>query len=107
MTVMNEMVLSIKLVKFLGWEKEWTRKALDAREVEMRQIMRARTNSLCSDFLWNLSPILVMLICECSSLLKALLLAALLTSHGALSRLPAFLFFVTLGKGELTVSIAL
>ncbi|KAL7412017.1 hypothetical protein BDY24DRAFT_117838 [Mrakia frigida] len=80
MSVMNEIILSIKLIKFLGWEPRWTEKAKKARNKEMKWIIRMRGNTMLSGLVWGLSPITVMLI--------------------------SFLFFVTLGKGQLTVSIA-
>lgn len=36
MTIMNEIVLSIKLIKFLAWERQWTKRAMDARDLEMK-----------------------------------------------------------------------
>jgi len=33
---MNELISSIKFIKFFGWTENWKQKALDAREAEMR-----------------------------------------------------------------------
>jgi hypothetical protein len=35
-TVMNELISSIKFIKFFGWTENWKQKALDARNAEMR-----------------------------------------------------------------------
>lgn len=33
---MNELISSIKFIKFFGWTENWKQKALDARNAEMR-----------------------------------------------------------------------
>ncbi|CED85550.1 Multidrug resistance-associated protein/mitoxantrone resistance protein, ABC superfamily [Phaffia rhodozyma] len=80
MTVMNEIVLSIRLIKFLAWEKQWMKKATDARMEEIKWIIAGRTNMALATFVWGLYPLILMLV--------------------------SFACFITLGKGELTVSIA-
>ncbi|KZP25984.1 hypothetical protein FIBSPDRAFT_918282 [Athelia psychrophila] len=59
MAVINELVAAVKFIKFFAWEEQWIGRALDAREVEMKWMIKARMNSVMFSLLWILSPILV------------------------------------------------
>ncbi|KAF7979924.1 hypothetical protein HWV62_40336 [Athelia sp. TMB] len=59
MAVINELVAAVKFIKFFAWEEQWIGRALDAREIEMKWMIKARMNSVMFSLLWILSPILV------------------------------------------------
>lgn len=59
MGVLNELIGAVKFIKFFAWEGRWIQRALDAREEEMKWMVKARINSVMFSFLWTLAPILV------------------------------------------------
>ncbi|KAJ3509036.1 hypothetical protein NMY22_g16428 [Coprinellus aureogranulatus] len=59
MGVLNELIGAVKFIKFFAWEDRWIQRALDAREDEMKWMVKARINSVMFSFLWTLAPILV------------------------------------------------
>ncbi|KAK7677231.1 hypothetical protein QCA50_019825 [Cerrena zonata] len=61
MGVLNELISAIKFIKFFAWEDKWVQRTLDAREVEMQWMIKARINSICLSFVWSTAPILVSL----------------------------------------------
>lgn len=71
--------LQVKFIKFFAWEERWIQRAMDAREVEMRWMIKSRVNMVFFALIWIIAPILVSVI--------------------------AFATFVLTG-GELSVSIA-
>ncbi|KDR78080.1 hypothetical protein GALMADRAFT_224469 [Galerina marginata CBS 339.88] len=62
MGVLNELIGAVKFIKFFAWEERWIGKALDAREVEMKWMIKARINSVLFYLLWTCAPILVSII---------------------------------------------
>ncbi|KAF9490898.1 multidrug resistance-associated ABC transporter [Pleurotus eryngii] len=79
MGVINELIGAIKFIKFFAWEDRWIGRALEARSVEMKWLVKARINTIFFYLLWNCSPILISII--------------------------SFLVYVAQGK-ELTISVA-
>ncbi|CAL1697425.1 unnamed protein product [Somion occarium] len=61
MGVLNELIGAVKFIKFFAWEDRWVERTLDAREVEMQWMIKARINSICLSFVWTSAPILVSL----------------------------------------------
>ncbi|KAJ7881539.1 hypothetical protein B0H14DRAFT_3760425 [Mycena olivaceomarginata] len=41
MSVVNELIGSVKFIKFFAWEERWIKRALDAREVEMKWMIKS------------------------------------------------------------------
>ncbi|THH14161.1 hypothetical protein EW146_g6141 [Bondarzewia mesenterica] len=62
MGVLNELIGAVKFIKFFAWEDRWIERALDAREVEMNWMVKARVNSVMFSMLWTCAPILVSVI---------------------------------------------
>ncbi|KAL1696726.1 hypothetical protein GGG16DRAFT_43160 [Schizophyllum commune] len=59
MGVLNEVVTAIKFIKFFSWESRWIERTLDARENEMKWMIKARLNTVLFYTLWSLTPILI------------------------------------------------
>ncbi|KAI0752843.1 multidrug resistance-associated ABC transporter [Daedaleopsis nitida] len=59
MGVLNEMISAVKFIKFFAWEERWTQRVLDAREVEMQWMIKARINSILFSLIWICAPILI------------------------------------------------
>ncbi|KAI0339052.1 multidrug resistance-associated ABC transporter [Trametopsis cervina] len=59
MGVLNELITAVKFIKFFAWEDRWIQRALDAREVELKWLIKARTNSICFSLIWTTAPIAV------------------------------------------------
>ncbi|KAL1762723.1 hypothetical protein FB107DRAFT_198344 [Schizophyllum commune] len=59
MGVLNEVVTAIKFIKFFAWESRWIERTLDARENEMKWMIKARLNTVLFYTLWSLTPILI------------------------------------------------
>ncbi|KAF9526193.1 multidrug resistance-associated ABC transporter [Crepidotus variabilis] len=62
MGVLNELIGAVKFIKFFAWEERWIQRALDAREDEMKWMVKARVNSVMFYMLWTCAPILVSII---------------------------------------------
>ncbi|KAF9442979.1 multidrug resistance-associated ABC transporter [Macrolepiota fuliginosa MF-IS2] len=62
MGVLNELIGAVKFIKFFAWEERWIQRALDARENEMKWMVKARFNSVMFYFLWTCAPIFVSII---------------------------------------------
>ncbi|KAH9924948.1 multidrug resistance-associated ABC transporter [Amylocystis lapponica] len=59
MGVLNELIGAVKFIKFFAWEERWIQRALDAREVEMKWMIKARVNSVLFSLIWVVAPILI------------------------------------------------
>lgn len=78
MGALNELIRSIKFIKFFGWEEKWIKRVLDARQGEMSWFVKggqiylsllstsvtnsrepARINTVVLQLLWSTAPILV------------------------------------------------
>jgi len=70
----------IKFIKFFAWEDMWIGRVSEAREKEIRWMMKARTNDIIFYMLWMTAPVLVSIV--------------------------SFWAFVVVAGGELNVSIA-
>ena len=59
MSVLNELIMAVKFIKFFAWEDQWIAKAMDARKNELRWLIKSRINSIMFQVLWTTAPILV------------------------------------------------
>ncbi|OCH88899.1 multidrug resistance-associated ABC transporter [Obba rivulosa] len=59
MGVLSELIGAIKFIKLFAWEDRWIQRAMDAREVEMRWMVKSRLNSVMFSLIWTCAPILV------------------------------------------------
>ncbi|KAI0696160.1 multidrug resistance-associated ABC transporter [Cytidiella melzeri] len=59
MGVLNELITAVKFIKFFAWEDRWIQRVLDAREVELQWLVKARVNSICFSLIWTTAPIAV------------------------------------------------
>ncbi|KAF9442983.1 hypothetical protein P691DRAFT_713861, partial [Macrolepiota fuliginosa MF-IS2] len=59
MGVVNELIGAVKFIKFFAWEDRWIQRALDARENEMKWMVKARSNSILLYSLWTCTPIFI------------------------------------------------
>ncbi|KAF8345519.1 multidrug resistance-associated ABC transporter [Amanita rubescens] len=59
MAVLSELFSSVKFIKFFAWEDKWIKRVLDARQVEIRWMTKARINSVLFYLLWTSVPVLV------------------------------------------------
>ncbi|KAJ6562830.1 hypothetical protein DFH09DRAFT_1035588 [Mycena vulgaris] len=62
MGVVNELIGSIKFIKFFAWEERWIDRAMTAREEEMKWMVKARLNTVMLNGLWSVAPISLSLI---------------------------------------------
>jgi hypothetical protein len=59
MAVLNELIVSVKFIKFCGWDERWINRAERAREKELKWIGSERWNTIRLRFLWTAAPIFV------------------------------------------------
>ncbi|CAG8450708.1 10335_t:CDS:10, partial [Dentiscutata heterogama] len=78
--LMNEVLQSIRMIKFLSWEKNWENKVLEIRKIELEQLRNNFIYLSIIDLLWMASPILVTIL--------------------------SFFFFTKIQGNELTAAIA-
>ncbi|KAI0338657.1 multidrug resistance-associated ABC transporter [Trametopsis cervina] len=62
MSVLSELITAVKFIKFFAWEDRWIQRALDAREVELQWLAKARLNSIGFSFLWTSAPIVASIV---------------------------------------------
>ncbi|KAF9007200.1 hypothetical protein BDQ17DRAFT_1351594 [Cyathus striatus] len=62
MGVLSELISAVKFIKFFAWEEKWIQRVLDAREAEMKWMVKARVNSVMFYLLWSCAPILVSIV---------------------------------------------
>ncbi|PWN50944.1 P-loop containing nucleoside triphosphate hydrolase protein [Violaceomyces palustris] len=55
----NELIQSIKFIKFFAWEKGWEERVLSARKRELRWMIKSGINGIMSMTLWTLTPAFV------------------------------------------------
>jgi len=55
-------IYQIKFIKFFAWEDKWIGRTMDAREVEIKWMIKSRLNSVMFYLLWSCAPILVSII---------------------------------------------
>ncbi|KAH7927030.1 hypothetical protein BV22DRAFT_1032254 [Leucogyrophana mollusca] len=62
MAVLNELIGAVKFIKFFAWEDRWIKRAMDARGIEMKWMVKARMNMVMLSTIWNSLPIMVSLL---------------------------------------------
>ncbi|CAK5284084.1 unnamed protein product, partial [Mycena citricolor] len=58
----NELLASIKLIKFFAWEEMWLKRAMEARNEEMVWRRRGRMNNVLYHYVWSIPPALISII---------------------------------------------
>ncbi|KAF7342065.1 ATP-dependent bile acid permease [Mycena venus] len=58
-SVVNELISSIKFIKFGGAEERWVKKVNDARKVELTWFMKSRFMEVATHISWTLLPLLI------------------------------------------------
>ncbi|KAJ6590007.1 hypothetical protein DFH09DRAFT_1359037 [Mycena vulgaris] len=62
MGVLNELISAVKFIKFFAWEQRWIDRALKARNVEIKWMIKARINGVGFYTLWVTAPIFISVI---------------------------------------------
>ncbi|KAJ7468712.1 hypothetical protein FB451DRAFT_1560403 [Mycena latifolia] len=62
MGVVDELIGSIKFIKFFAWEERWIDRAMAAREEELKWMVKIRLNTVMFHGLWSFAPISLSLI---------------------------------------------
>ncbi|KIO27861.1 hypothetical protein M407DRAFT_22914 [Tulasnella calospora MUT 4182] len=62
MSVINELIGGIKFIKFFAWEPQWIKRTLDARDDELKWLIKDRINSTLFSLLWALAPTFVSIV---------------------------------------------
>ncbi|KAJ7187807.1 hypothetical protein C8R46DRAFT_876839 [Mycena filopes] len=62
MGIVDELIGSIKFVKFFAWEDRWIDRAMAARDEEIKWMAKNRTNSILFQAVWSTAPISLSLI---------------------------------------------
>jgi ABC-type multidrug transport system fused ATPase/permease subunit len=60
--LMNEVLQGIRQIKFFAWERNWEKRIMEARDVELHHLGITYLSGVLFTFLWQGSPILVTLI---------------------------------------------
>ncbi|CAE6448018.1 unnamed protein product [Rhizoctonia solani] len=79
MSALNELILSVKFIKFFAWESQWIARITKRRQKELTWLKHERINQMMFNFVWQLAPTMVAVV--------------------------SFLCYVALGN-ELTISVA-
>ncbi|KAJ6631472.1 multidrug resistance-associated ABC transporter [Mycena sp. CBHHK59/15] len=62
MGVLNELISAVKFIKFFAWEQRWIDRALNARNIEIKWMIKARINGVGFYALWITAPIFISVI---------------------------------------------
>ncbi|KAJ7108139.1 multidrug resistance-associated ABC transporter [Mycena epipterygia] len=62
MGVLNELISSVKFIKFFAWEQRWIDRALDARNTEIEWLLKSRMMDVAFAALWVSAPIFISVI---------------------------------------------
>ncbi|KAI7896256.1 P-loop containing nucleoside triphosphate hydrolase protein [Mucor mucedo] len=61
-SLMNEVLLGIRQIKFFAWEKKWEERIMEARNLELHQLSITYVNGVFFSLVWQGAPILVTLV---------------------------------------------
>ncbi|KAI8387430.1 P-loop containing nucleoside triphosphate hydrolase protein [Blakeslea trispora] len=61
-SLMNEVLQGIRQIKFFAWEKNWEKRIMEARSVELHHLGITYLSGVMFSFIWQGSPILVTLV---------------------------------------------
>ncbi|KAI8092836.1 uncharacterized protein BX664DRAFT_357339 [Halteromyces radiatus] len=111
--LMNELLAAIRIVKFFAWEKEFRKRLVDAREVELKAVRHRLFMMMWMMNIWFVIPILIMVVVFYVYTLQNALsaataftaLALFITFRSALDEFPFIISFilqanVSLGRVE-------
>ncbi|KAH8827185.1 multidrug resistance-associated ABC transporter [Flagelloscypha sp. PMI_526] len=59
MSVVTEVINSIKFIKFFAWEEKWVDRTMEKRTNEIKQIIRARVNEVFYTLYWMATPVAI------------------------------------------------
>ncbi|KAJ7105197.1 multidrug resistance-associated ABC transporter [Mycena epipterygia] len=62
MGVIDELISSVKFIKFFAWEQRWIDRALDARNTEIKWLIKARINGVGFEAVWVAAPVFISVI---------------------------------------------
>ncbi|KAJ7045901.1 hypothetical protein C8F04DRAFT_452844 [Mycena alexandri] len=62
MSIVDELIGSIKFVKFFAWEDRWIARAMAARDEEIKWMYKNRTNGILFQAVWSTAPLSLSLI---------------------------------------------
>ncbi|KAG8970070.1 hypothetical protein FRC05_000718 [Tulasnella sp. 425] len=62
MSVLNELIGGIRFIKFFAWEPQWIKRSQDARDYELKWLIKDRINSTLFSLLWALAPTFVSIV---------------------------------------------
>ncbi|KAJ7725290.1 hypothetical protein DFH07DRAFT_970902 [Mycena maculata] len=62
MAVLDELISSVKFIKFFAWEERWIDRAMAARQEEMRWMVKSNISSIFFSLLWGFAPISLSLV---------------------------------------------
>ncbi|KAH8798081.1 hypothetical protein DL96DRAFT_1539779 [Flagelloscypha sp. PMI_526] len=62
MSVVTEVIRSIKFIKYFAWEEKWLDRALDKRNSEIKLIVKARIIELFQTLFWMATPVAISII---------------------------------------------
>ncbi|KAJ7480081.1 hypothetical protein B0H11DRAFT_2422933 [Mycena galericulata] len=62
MGVLNELISAVKFIKFFAWEQRWIDRALEARNEEIKWMLKSRINDIGFFCVWITAPILISVI---------------------------------------------
>ncbi|ORZ16981.1 hypothetical protein BCR42DRAFT_373967 [Absidia repens] len=60
--LMNELLTTIRIIKLFSWEKEFRKRMMDAREVELKTLYKRIFTLLWMMTIWLMAPILIMVV---------------------------------------------
>ncbi len=61
-SLMNEVLQGIRMIKFNAWEGNWIERIMEARKIEMRHLKKNFVLMSVFNFLWMSSPILITIV---------------------------------------------
>ncbi|KAF8222623.1 hypothetical protein L208DRAFT_1413119 [Tricholoma matsutake] len=62
MGVLNELIAAVKFIKLFAWEERWIQRTLDAREHEMKWMVKGYVNAVMFNAIWTCAPVLVSIV---------------------------------------------
>ncbi|CAO3593350.1 unnamed protein product [Absidia cylindrospora] len=100
--VMNELLAAIRIVKFFAWEKEFRKRVMDTREVELKAIRERLYTFMYMTNAWFMVPIMIMVVTfyvytleePLSASVAFTALALFITLRSALDEFPFIVSFV-------------
>ncbi|CAI2178694.1 732_t:CDS:10 [Funneliformis geosporum] len=61
-SLMNEVLQGIRMIKLFAWERKWKERILDAREIELQELRKTFLSLISYNLIWLASPVFVTII---------------------------------------------